>query len=637
MMKKITALLVLIFITLLTITSGYCQDEKVKIYFCNGILNKEDDATKSLAALIILFNKANIIGDLEGKISCKLAYNPSDGILDLYEAVVQTADIAWTSFWRFLAGVDPMPDFIQDRMKIISAKFDEDMVKSYTSIQDHIKIYNEDLCQGNKVIVVAHSQGNLYANIAYTKINENVKDGFGIVSVANPSWYVAGDSSDSFYTTIEEDLVIGILPVALPSTTDNFDGFNPNDLSGHMFTASYLAPGHRAESRILDHIITKIYTLEWPEGPCEKEYIIIRARMAEGINWLPYTGGATWYYFVFDPALNGYAIDVPLNDGETMATFPCVEEEINGWLEATKEKTIAKPLYKIFQPGYPQIQSFYTDTNPTKWYPDCRWDQNCDASVVVEKAVGPQGETGLINECNYEIISTSCGEDYFCDSWIHTINYQAEPRSYYNIQINTGSKVGIPRSNLKVTKYDYYKGLPWIDTYYDENREVNWIMSVEGPFGPRLELDLSYYNNIHRESGTDQNSPIIKSGSYFEKLAFPPTGSLLKGFPFQSDEYGGAGHCIGFYGKHTVAQILILGLAAKEIDFETNEILGFENNQYLGGAINIIEDELLAPFFDPLASTENASFSRCLNDLAAEVLPENRGVFFEIDIRECPY
>jgi hypothetical protein len=138
------------------------------------------------------------------------------------------------------------------------------------------KKYNEDLCQGDKVVVVAHSQGNLYANIAYTGINENVIDGFGIVSVANPSWYVASDDSNQFYTTIDEDLIIGFLPGALSPNVNNFPGLNSDDLSGHMFIKSYLAQGLEAESRILDHIISQIYTLEWPtEGSCSKKFALV--------------------------------------------------------------------------------------------------------------------------------------------------------------------------------------------------------------------------------------------------------------------------------------------------------------------------------------------------------------------------
>ena len=80
---------------------------------------------------------------------------------------------------------------------------------------EHIYDDNKDLCEGKKVVVVAHSQGNLFANIAYKGINKDNIDGFGIVSVANPSGYVAGDSSDTYYTTIEEDKVIAVIPFAL--------------------------------------------------------------------------------------------------------------------------------------------------------------------------------------------------------------------------------------------------------------------------------------------------------------------------------------------------------------------------------------------------------------------------------------
>ena len=320
-MKKICSSIIVLLITLFMTITGYCEDEKVRVYFGNGVFNDEERSGEGIAALQVLLDNAAIQGDLKDRIVCDISHNPTDGLLDLFEAAQQITGDAWSAFWRSLAGLDVLPDFLLDEFENIAVKFDEDRVKSNPSIQKHVDKYNEDLCRGDKVIVVAHSQGNLYANIAYGGIDEARKDGFGIVSVANPSWRVAGDDSNEFYTTISEDIVIKVLPWALGSNLDNFSGLNPDDLSGHMFAASYLASGLAAESRILNHIITRILTLEWPtKGSCNA-YALITCKVQAGEE----------FCIVWDLENNQPAEDVNLNSGDP-ASFPCKKADISVWL-----------------------------------------------------------------------------------------------------------------------------------------------------------------------------------------------------------------------------------------------------------------------------------------------------------------
>lgn len=175
------------------------------------------------------------------------------------------------------------------------------------------------------------SQGNLFANIAYKGIDEDTIDGFGIVSVANPSWYVAGDSSDTYYTTIEEDKVIAVIPFALRANIDNFPDDNPDDLSGHIFVNSYLASGHPAESKIFNDVVDKVYTLQWPEGGC-KELLLITASVENGPRCV----------VLFDLDSNLKATNIPNNTGG-YASFPCKESEISNWL-STVSKNGSSPL-----------------------------------------------------------------------------------------------------------------------------------------------------------------------------------------------------------------------------------------------------------------------------------------------------
>lgn len=84
--------------------------------------------------------------------------------------------------------------------------------------------------------------------------------GFGIVSVANPDSYVAGGGP---YMTINEDFIIGSILSALPQNLDNFFGpINWGDIwGGHSFIKSYMAPGYKAETKILNNVVTMINNL----------------------------------------------------------------------------------------------------------------------------------------------------------------------------------------------------------------------------------------------------------------------------------------------------------------------------------------------------------------------------------------
>ncbi|MCP5005603.1 MAG: PKD domain-containing protein, partial [Planctomycetes bacterium] len=266
------SIIFLVITSLFVQSVGYGQEEQpcepdIVVMFGNGVLTHFDKAYKNR---ILLQNRLNthISGsDLEGKISYDTSHNPTAGyllfFLDFFETYVQDIQTNHSNFWRYLAGLDPMPDILQDKFKAIASEIDAVIVSTHPSVQEHITIYNGYLREGNIVVLVPHSQGNLYGNIAYLGIDQKYRDGFGIVSVANPDNHVAGGGP---YTTIEEDYVISplqfIYPYALSPNRDNF--FGPINLAnplGHGFRKSYMAAGHDAETKILDDIVNKINDL----------------------------------------------------------------------------------------------------------------------------------------------------------------------------------------------------------------------------------------------------------------------------------------------------------------------------------------------------------------------------------------
>lgn len=328
-MKKLQASIILFLITLLITTTGYCEDNKVRLYFGNGMLCDAEGAEGDLSVLRALLKNKIQGTDIESKMAYDISHNPTEGGLDdFFESALQTIDTNISQFWRFLSGLDGMPDYLQEEYKWISAQIDQAMVAGYPSIPEHVEEYNKRLCEGDKVLVMAHSQGNLYANIAYTGINENVIDGFGIVSVANPDSYVAGDGP---YTTIMEDQVIAIIPLALIRNLDNNNYPNIFDWSGHKFVESYLASGHPAETKILDDIETTIDKLQWPEGSCGVVYALVSIS-----NNMDET-----FCFIWDVGKNQYA--EILDNDDNQVNYPTSKDKISYWINSSQN--IGRDVY----------------------------------------------------------------------------------------------------------------------------------------------------------------------------------------------------------------------------------------------------------------------------------------------------
>lgn len=256
-------------VALLIPNISYSADERlcqkgVFVFFGNGVWNDKEAADGSRRLLTRRLESKVSGTSLEGIITYGTSHNPSDGTLqDLWETFVQNGQTDTSQFWRYLAGLDPLPDFLQDKLKEIANSVDAFVVQSNPAVQKHIEKYNKFLSEGNKVVVVAHSQGNLFANIAYLGIDSQYIEGFGIVSVGNPDNFVAGGGP---YTTIDEDIIIGNVSDSLPANLDNFWGINLNDLSGHTFAKSYMASNHQAEGKILDDAVSKINALNFPDS-----------------------------------------------------------------------------------------------------------------------------------------------------------------------------------------------------------------------------------------------------------------------------------------------------------------------------------------------------------------------------------
>jgi len=239
--------------------------QETVIYFGNGIWTDNKAAGLNLEKLKPLLRKKVSGTNLEPLISFEIAYNSPEGTLqDLAESFRQLVQLNYTRFWQMLAGIEPFPEEIQAKIDEISIQVAQDVLTSNPNIQEHVETYNKDLKECKRVVVVAHSQGNLFANIAYLGVEPTLIDAFGIISVGNPDSTVAGEIRfpDISYTNLNEDLLVAAIPFSLPGNVDNYQsGEKYSPAHGHNFIGNYLDPGHPAETKIVDDTVAMIEEL----------------------------------------------------------------------------------------------------------------------------------------------------------------------------------------------------------------------------------------------------------------------------------------------------------------------------------------------------------------------------------------
>ena len=259
---------VMFLLCLLTVASlideceaNYCA-QQTYVFFGNGMFNEQTSAASGLRKL-----RRNMViaGNLQDEgWKFELSYNHNEGLASILEAFRQRSGDEVASYWRWLASLDIAPDWFQNSAHDIASAFDSVEALIDEDLQKHIQRYHSLLMEGRRLIVVAHSQGNLYANAAYSNLaaNDLPMDAFGIVSIANTASHVAGGGP---YFTLVDDVFVNAVRVVLSSTlSGNIDNSNEStDWTHHNFIDSYLN-GNQSGPLIINTILSEANALMWP-------------------------------------------------------------------------------------------------------------------------------------------------------------------------------------------------------------------------------------------------------------------------------------------------------------------------------------------------------------------------------------
>jgi len=242
--------------------ASYCN-EGTYVFHGNGMFTDHGDATINKNILEVRLRTATDI-PVDGW-KFELSYNHDEEAYSLIEIFRQRMGDQTASYWRWLGNLEIAPDWFQSATQSVASGFDflESVVDE--DLRRHIQRYEGLLMEGNRILVVAHSQGNLYANAAHTRLADKglPMDAFGIVSVANSASHVAGNGP---YFTLVNDMVIHAVSLLFPNTlSPNVENnIDYTDWTHHSFIDSYLN-GNQSGPMIVNAVLDEADDLSWPE------------------------------------------------------------------------------------------------------------------------------------------------------------------------------------------------------------------------------------------------------------------------------------------------------------------------------------------------------------------------------------
>ncbi|MBD3789253.1 MAG: hypothetical protein IE885_02610 [Campylobacterales bacterium] len=154
---------------------------KSDVYFANGIRTTAEDADSNQKLIwkkVLAEQYGSNLSKMEKELNFKTAYNNTYGFSgDIYEAYLQLASESegWRDLYLFISYVvghtGDEKDWYNQALSLITGMNEEMIRQAYEAdLSVQITDYKNSIALGHGVIVVAHSQGNLFTNDAYKNI-----------------------------------------------------------------------------------------------------------------------------------------------------------------------------------------------------------------------------------------------------------------------------------------------------------------------------------------------------------------------------------------------------------------------------------------------------------------------------------
>ncbi|MFN3617089.1 MAG: hypothetical protein ACK4TS_03795 [Aquabacterium sp.] len=255
--------------------AGTCSSHphQVVVYFGNGINTSPESAERSM--LLLRRNLGTTYNDKA--LRYDLAYNATDGMVDDLKQAAQQAGIQWTSdLANWLIRERRAPPWFNRWHRLQIERFTLGLLPE---VDQHVDSYRHAIAQGQSVLVVAHSQGNFYANDARRLLQSQLSPEqlrrFAIHGVAVPANNVGGEPGP--YLTNHRDFIT-VVPGALPA---NFTlrrgagGASADDvgaIQAHLFNDTYLSDDFNVKQTLLQGLRAVLDRFQAePPASCQDE------------------------------------------------------------------------------------------------------------------------------------------------------------------------------------------------------------------------------------------------------------------------------------------------------------------------------------------------------------------------------
>jgi probable HAF family extracellular repeat protein len=240
------------------------------VVFGNGIRTDPDEADVSTRELSFEVRQyLNSHGKSLPRECFATAAATNQGWTDLLESATQDDYLIIRDWTRGVFGTGPAAARVEALFVDRMSRFRPDPAVTENDVQSQLRLYEEAInARHSKVALVAHSQGNLFADEAYARLVRSgvSQDSFNVVSVATPA---PSTVKNHPHITLGGDIILWV--ASLPANTSidgtpctpNFNDselrpfFGLNGVVCHGFRTSYLL-GTVSQDEILSRVATLV-------------------------------------------------------------------------------------------------------------------------------------------------------------------------------------------------------------------------------------------------------------------------------------------------------------------------------------------------------------------------------------------
>lgn len=252
--------------------------DTTKIYFVNGIITSDYQASVSASLIAKAYGPNLAVTHPNEHFEFTYSYNYSiSKMADILETLQQKIDeesnndptVAKYTAYQYLSMIGTTLGDTETSPVIkiaITGILVNKMTNSVTATE-LIQKCHTDLQEGKRVLLIAHSQGNLFANQAVSALMGQYSNSIGLIGIASPASVTVNSSP---YLTANDDRAIDglrlIVPSVLPGNIDNDPGIfgDHRDWLNHYFYQSYFDETLPSRAQIDTLFYNYINALQYP-------------------------------------------------------------------------------------------------------------------------------------------------------------------------------------------------------------------------------------------------------------------------------------------------------------------------------------------------------------------------------------